>query len=83
MIYRKKFEKKISKFGKLFSDPKGGPFASKKIEIFWKKNYPLKSFEMTQKGILKQKSEKFFLKFFEVFKSSIEPPSGFEIMKFC
>ena len=64
MIYRKKFEKKISKFGKLFSDPKGGPFASKKIEIFWKKNYPLKSFEMTQKGILKQKKWK---NFFEIF----------------
>ena len=60
----KNLKKKISKFGKLFSDPKGGPFASKKIEIFWKKNYPLKSFEMTQKGILKQKKWKIF---FEIF----------------
>ena len=34
---------------------------------------------MTQKAILKQKKSKFF----EVFESSIEPPSGFEIMKFC
>ena len=55
---------KISKFPKKNFDPKGGPFGSKKNEFFWKKFYCLKFFEMTEKGILKQKKMKKILEIF-------------------
>ena len=74
---------KISKFPKKIFDPKGGPFGSKKKWIFLKKNLSSKILQNDLKRYFKAKKVKFFFEILEVFKSSIEPPSGFEIMKFC